>query len=150
MSKRISTSSQKRLRENYGPWALITGATSGIGKAATFQLAEAGFNLLIVSRNVDSLEEMTTQLESQFGISANYLAVDLSQSGSYPKVIKAASDYDIGLVLLSAGYGTSGSFTQAKLETELNMLDVNCRAVLVLAHFFAKQFKHKTKGPLYY
>ncbi|GAB5398709.1 MAG: hypothetical protein Aureis2KO_02940 [Aureisphaera sp.] len=127
---------------------MVTGATSGIGKALALQLAEAGFNLLIISRKIDVLEKMTHTLESEFGVQANFLAVDLSQSSSYEQVMKAATDYDIGLVVLSAGYGTSGSFIESQLETEIDMLHVNCRAVLVLSHYFAQKFEAQNKGAI--
>ena len=137
------------LKNKYGTWALITGATSGIGRELTLQMAEVGFNLVITGRKRESLNELATALFDNHKTETIPIAGDLSVDHDVQILMNETLHLPLGIIILNAGFGTSGRFIDSSLETELNMLDVNCRAVLTLAHHFTNQIRSSNrKGAL--
>ena len=122
------TRRQERFRSRYGPWAVVTGASSGIGRETASKLAEAGLNLVLVARGRGTLEKMAAGLGASRGVEVRVIARDLAQETSAAAVEAATRDLDVGLLVAAAGFGTSGPFLDASLEQELEMLGVNCRA----------------------
>ncbi|HBH22109.1 MAG TPA: short-chain dehydrogenase [Cytophagales bacterium] len=141
---KLSSKTIKRLKSKYGNWALVTGATSGIGREIALKFGEAGFNLVITGRRELALNEISTQLFELYRVEVLPVKGDLSKHQDVEKLIEGTRHLNIGIAVLNAGYGTSGKFTSADLEQEMNMLDLNCRALLQLSHHFAN--KMKTQG----
>ena len=142
----LSTSEKKRLNAKYGQWAIITGASSGIGLELATQLAKAGFNLVINARHADKLKQVEMQLKSYSGSSIKTVACDVGEADGPDKIIKATQGLNVGLLIVSAGYGTSGNFIDGSLHAELNMLKVNCEALLSLTHYYSQQFVQQKRG----
>jgi len=142
----LSTKEKNRLRNKYGEWAIITGASSGIGLELATQLAKAGLNLVINSRHFDKLQEVEMQLKSISDIDIKIVASDVSESEGTDKIIKGTQGLNVGLLVVSAGYGTSGNFIDSSLLTEVNMLSVNCEALLSLTHYYSQQFVQQKRG----
>ena len=138
----------KKWFASYGPWALVTGASDGIGREFARTLAEAGFDLILVARRHKRLEELAQELAERFDTDCRLFAADLADAGHVARVIETTRGIDIGLLVASAGFGTSGALIDTPVEDELNMLDVNCRAVLSLSHEFAKRFAKQGRGGL--
>lgn len=132
--------------QNYGPWALVTGASSGIGEALVTRIAASKINLILSGRNRKKLEDLAASLRSDFDIKCQIVSVDLAYQEGIDLLIEETKAYDIGLFIASAGYGTSGSFLKADLYEELDMLKVNCDALLQLTHCFASRFKLRGNG----
>lgn len=130
----------------YGSWAVVTGASSGIGKAFACELASLGFNLLLVARRHPELLALSRELEHQFVVKTDVLTLDLSNSDATESLIGACESLDVGLFIAAAGFGTSGQFIDANLTDELSMIDVNCRAVMEQTHYFSKKFAANRKG----
>lgn len=143
---KLSESEKRRLKTKYGSWAIVTGASSGIGKEIAERLAEAGLNLFLTSRRKSLLEELAVNLESRYGIETRIVAADLSKTEEIYTVINKSKDLDIGLLVAAAGFGTSGLFINSNLEEELNMLQVNCTSLTILTHYFSKSFTRHKKG----
>jgi len=133
-------------REKYGPWALVTGASSGIGFEFAHQLAGLGLNLVFVARRKDRLDNLALELQKKHGIRCIAAQIDLSQKNFLPEIENVTAGLEIGLLINNAGFGTTGEFVENDLETEIKLLHVNCRAPLMLAHAFGKKMKVRKKG----
>ncbi len=136
----------KTFKEKYGPWALITGASSGIGFEFAHQLAALGLNLVLVARRKERLDTLAIALQKKYAIQCKVIPIDLSQSDFLPAIEKLSSELEISLLINNAGFGTTGEFVESDLETEIKLLHVNCRAPLILAHHFGKKMKDRKKG----
>lgn len=142
----LSKREQNKLAQGYGPWALVTGASSGIGKAIAIQLAEAGLDLILVARRNSLLTELSKELKHGRDLKVVCMSADLSQRSNVESLLQRLETYDIGLFVGAAGFGTSGTFIKSDLKQELNMLAVNCEAILLMTHFFAKSMVARGRG----
>jgi short-subunit dehydrogenase len=136
------------LLERYGPWAVVTGASDGIGRAFAVALAQAGFHLVLVARRAAVLEELAASLTAAHGIQARAFALDLDAADAVDRLIAQTRGLEVGLLIASAGFGTSGDFIHSKLSDELSMLQVNCAAVVALSHHFGSRFVEQRRGGL--
>lgn len=137
---------QERFRARYGPWAVVTGASSGIGHEIALALAEAGLNLVLVARSRAELERMAADVGPRREVEVRVVAADLASVSALESVEAATRDLDVGLLVAAAGFGTAGPFLDSSLEEELNMLDVNCRAPLRMALHFGRRFARRGRG----
>lgn len=142
---KLSDKEKIRLKTNYGQWAIVTGASSGIGLELATQLANAGFNLIINARNEERLMIVEQQLKN-LNCEIKSVVADVSESDGIEKIIQSSQGLNVGLLINNAGYGTSGLFTEASIHSEINMLRLNCEAVLSLTHYFAQKFKQQQRG----
>ena len=143
----LSQREQKRLLQNYGPWALITGASSGIGRELALALAQIGFHLALNARNPEQLLQVQNEVKTlNPQIQTQIIAADLSQKLGIEQVLRQCQNLPIGLFIASAGYGTSGPFIHNDLNDELNMLQLNCQALLSLTHHFGQKFAQAKRG----
>lgn len=143
---KLSEKEKNRLKENYGPWAIVSGASSGIGLEIAELLAESGLNLIIHARGERALEEIAKRLKSIYGVEIKVVASDVSEAAGTQTLIEAAQTLPIGLLVASAGYGTSGEFIHTSVHAEINMLRLNCEALLTLTHHFAQKFSAQNRG----
>jgi len=127
------SSAASQLAWKYGPWALVTGASDGIGRAFARHLAAEGFNLVLVSRREKALASLASELLQAHGVQCRVLPADLSDLAAVHRVADATSDLDVGLLVAAAGFGTSGLFLDAELGVETGMVDLNCTSVAALA-----------------
>ncbi len=132
----------------YGPWAIVTGASSGIGRAFAERLAEHGLNLVLVARREVVLDTLAYDLTASHGIGTRVIAADLGTEVGLANLETSTTDLDVGLLVASAGFGTSGAFLDSDLADEQTMLDVNGRAVLRQAHYFGRRFAAQGRGGL--
>jgi len=124
----------------------VTGASSGIGRATALQLGEAGLNLVIVGRRHDLLNDVAAQLSRSSDIETRVVVADLATSSGLEMVEVACKDLDVGLLVAAAGFGTSGPFLEADLRVELEMLDVNCGALVGECLYFGRRFARRGRG----
>lgn len=124
------------LLEKYGPWALITGASSGIGREIALQLGDQGFRLILTGRHEEALTELAGRFEGSVVVVA-----DLSPEAGATALLECCGSFDIGLVVLNAEFGTSGSFGQTPLEDEIEMLRLNCEAPFRIAYAFRSRLE---------
>jgi hypothetical protein len=137
---------QEHLRIKYGPWAVVTGASDGIGRAIAETLAEAEFNLVLVARRRSVLEELAQDWTSRFDIETCVIDADLGQPDGIKRVLEETTSLDTGLFVAGAGFGTSGNFVENAIDQELAMIDVNCRSVVEMTHHYANRFIERKRG----
>jgi short-subunit dehydrogenase len=132
--------------EQYGTWAVVTGASDGVGGATARQLAAKGMNLVLVARRRHILEEQAEQLEREYGVQTRVIAADLSLPDAVQDVLAQTTNLDVGLLVAAAGYGTSGQFLDSTIEREQDMLSVNVGAVLTMTHHYGRRFVERGRG----
>src|SRR5262245_66071672 len=136
----------KNFVERFGPWALVTGASSGIGEAFARRLAQIGMNLVLVARREDRLRKLAEELQSQHSVSTRVVPVDLSQDNFLPAIEQATADVSVGLLVNNAGIATTGKFLDNDLGAELALLHVNSRPPLILTHHFGMSMPKPGRG----
>lgn len=135
-------------RDRYGPWAVVTGASDGIGLEIAHDLAARGLKLVLVARRGERLARIAEDIGRATSVETRVIVADLGSADGVERVLGATSDLDVGLLVASAGFGTAGGFLTTNAEDEINMVDVNCRAVLAMSRHFAERFAARKRGGL--
>jgi short-subunit dehydrogenase len=117
-------------------YALITGASKGIGKEFAVSLAKRKYNLLLVARTESLLSELAAELQKKYGVTVNCKAVDLSSATAAQEIIAwcKQGNYDINVVVNNAGYGLNGAFEKVSLDEQLNMMNLNMNTLVQLTY----------------
>lgn len=124
--------------------ALITGASSGLGRDFAFKLAEEGYDLILVSRNIDSLESIQSKIKN---VEVTIESLDLSIKENVYKLYEKYKG-EIDLLINNAGYGECGKFSKLDLENDINMINLNVVALHMLTKLFLKDFISKDSGQI--
>lgn len=121
---------------------MITGASSGIGLSMAELFAREGHELILVARDKKKLEE----IEEKLGVSTKIIALDLASTFNCMKLYNRVKKENVDIVINNAGFGIFGNFTDTNLDKELDMIDLNIKAVHILTKMFLKDFKKKNSG----
>jgi short-subunit dehydrogenase len=135
-------------RERFGPWALITGASSGIGKEFARQLAASGINVVLVARRETALNEVGRSIAKDFKVQYRVVVMDLSQEGFISKLAEHTKDLDIGLVVSNAGTANPGEFLKLDRQLLQETLRLNTMSHLDIAHYFGRKLAARRRGGL--
>ena len=127
-------------------WALVTGATSGIGESFTRLLASHKYNIVLVARDLPRLQERAQGLEEKFGAKTHVIQADLATDEGCLKVENYILENQIDVLINNAGFGTSKAFTMSTLEIEQQLLDVLVRTPMRLMHVALPLMKQRNKG----
>lgn len=129
---------------------LITGASSGIGEAFARRLAAQGENVLLVARSQDKLAQLCEELAQAHGVSAEYVALDLTESGAAEKLFAETNRLGVEVETLvnNAGFGSMGDFAALDLERELQMIDLNVKALVALTYLYLKPMRERRRGTI--
>jgi uncharacterized protein len=131
---------------SYGPWAVVTGASSGIGRAFAEHLAAAGVNLVLAARSTDRLHSLGEELARTHGVAHRVVTVDLSTPEAASALIDATHDLDVGLLISNAGSGRPGPLLDQPLEDLYRRLTLNATTHLDLVHAFGRRFVARGRG----
>lgn len=132
--------------DRYGPWALITGASDGIGRAMAERLAATGLNVVLAARREPELQALAQRIEHAHAVQTRVVAVDLSDPAGVAALATHTAGLDIGLAVLAAGFGSAGPFVQSVLADELAMIAVNVTAVTELTHVLSGRMVNRGAG----
>lgn len=130
----------------YGPWAIVAGASEGIGAAFTHALASRGLNLVLVARRAPPLVDLADQLESRYKVSVQPLALDLAEPGSVAELLTVTSDREVGLLVWNAALSVMGPFLDQPVEAHLMELEVNVRSPMTVVHALATGMVTRKRG----
>lgn len=129
---------------------VITGASSGIGEVFARRLAALGRNVLLVARSEDKLVTLCNELGRSNSVRAQYVAMDLSQPESPARLFEEAEKrgLTVDMLINNAGFGSFGDFVKADLDRELNMIDLNIKALVELTYRFLPPMRERKQGAI--
>lgn len=135
-------------RARFGPWAMVTGASSGIGKEFATQIAASNINLVLVARREDLLKDLGSELTAKFKIEHRILVADLSKDNAIDKLAQGTVDLDLGLIVSNAGTANPGTFLKLDRTILVDTLKLNTLAHMEIAHHFGKRLALRKCGGL--
>ncbi len=135
-------------RERYGPWALVTGAARGLGAEFARQLAARGLNILLVDTLAEELSARARRIAAESGAETRTLRLDLARPDAPAALRQAAEPLDIGLLVNNAGFSAIGPFLDVPAERHAQVLEVNARVPMLLAHHFGGLMRARGRGGL--
>ena len=135
-------------KKRFGPWALVTGASSGIGKEFTRQIAASGINIVLVARREDLLKEVGVEFSKRYGVEHRVVVLDVSREDFIGQLASATDDLDIGLVVSNAGTGNPGEFLKLDRQLLQATLRLNTMSHLDIAHYFGRKLAERRRGGL--
>jgi short-subunit dehydrogenase len=133
-------------RERYGAWALVAGASEGLGAAYARALAGRGLNLVLVARRKAILDELAEDLRRSFGVEVRCCDGDLASLSFLETLQAACSSLDVGLIVYNATQAPVGEFASASGEDLIRVVDVNVRAPVALLHAFLPRMTARGRG----
>src|SRR5258705_1060212 len=135
-------------KKRFGPWALVTGASSGIGKEFARQVAASGINIDIVARREALLKEVGVEFSKRYAVEHRVVVLDVSREDSIGHLASATDDLDIGLVVSNAGTGNPGEFLKLDRQLLQATLRLSTMAYLDISHHFGAKLAKRRRGGL--
>lgn len=132
--------------DRYGSWAVVAGASEGIGASFSRKLAARGVNLVLLARRAAPLEALATQIRDQHGVEVRVRPLDLGSADAVASLTPAIEGLDVGLLVYNAAYSPIGAFIDIEVEEHLKAVEVNVHGPLRFSHFFGRQFAERGKG----
>src|ERR1700740_500420 len=133
-------------KKRFGPWALVTGASSGIGKEFARQIAASGINIVLVARRENLLKEAGVEFSKRYGVEHRVVVLDLSREDFIEQLASATNDLDIGLVVSNAGTGNPGEFLKHNRQLLRETVRLGAMAHLDIAHHFGAKLTERRRG----
>lgn len=132
--------------DQFGPWAVVTGSSSGIGREFAHQLAAAGINVFLVARRLAMLQDLAAELAEHYGVDCRAVAVDLADPSALTLIADATAGIDVGLLVSNAGAALPGPFLSSDLQAQRTLLRLNTAAHLGLSHHFGQRLARRGRG----
>ena len=132
-------------KSKYGPWAIVAGASEGLGAAFAEELAKRGLNLILIARNPEKLEALSVSLRNRYPVEIIVRSIDLADFEQTKQSV-SRPETDIGLLVYNAAYAPIGYFENISEENLIRIVDVNIRAPLLLSKLVSVQMIEKKKG----
>jgi len=134
------------IRTRYGPWALVAGASAGLGAEFAAQLAAKGLNLVLIARRKEVLDELAATLMHDYAIEVRTLQLDLGSDDFESVIMAATSDLEIGLMVYNAATVITGPYFEITLQDHLQEITVNCRGPMILAYILGQRMFERGRG----
>src|SRR5215208_3898704 len=145
-TRTCSTRVMTGLITRYGSWAVVAGASEGIGAAFSRALAAAGFDLVLIARRREPLDALADELRAQHGRTVDTIALDLAATDLEARLREVAGARDVGVVVYNAALSIVAPFLDTSLADKQRILDVNTRGPMVAAHVFGEAMAARGRG----
>lgn len=132
--------------DRYGPWAVVAGASEGIGASFSRKLAARGLSLVLVARRSDPLQSLAAELRSEHAVEVRVLSLDLGSADAVTGMSAATESLDVGLMIYNAAFSPIGTFLEIELEEHLKAVDVNVLGPLRMSHYFGRRLVRRGRG----
>lgn len=133
----------------YGPWAMIAGASHGVGAEFARQVAAQGLNCILLARREQPLKELQQELTSSFGVKTLVIAQDLSEADAVERIVAAVGDRDVGLHIYNAGAPAyAANFLDAPMDVWRQLLQLNCATLMEYCYTFGPKLLDRGRGGL--
>ncbi|XP_064399134.1 very-long-chain 3-oxoacyl-CoA reductase-like [Halichondria panicea] len=136
--------------KKYGPWAVVTGASEGIGRGYALELARQGLNVVLMSRSQEKLDKVATEIKAKYaGREVRVVPVDFSQGAEiFPQIAESVQDLDIGILVNNVGLGNEHPemFLKMSIERMRKMVELNIQALMHMSHVIMPQMVTKGRG----
>lgn len=136
----------KNFKNKYGNWALITGASSGIGKCFAETLSQINFNLFLVARDENKLNQVSKELSEKYQIKCEIIVADLTNERSIDYIIQKTKDREVNLLINNAGYSLTGDFLADTVKSQTDLMKINSLIPMQLCQRFGQKMLVKGKG----
>ncbi|MGC9779631.1 MAG: SDR family NAD(P)-dependent oxidoreductase [Candidatus Heimdallarchaeota archaeon] len=132
--------------KNFGPWAVIAGASEGLGEAFAKEIARKGINVAIIARRKDLLEKLCKEISNDFQVETKAIQIDLASERMFEDIKKETEDLEIGLVIYNATLSPIGLFFNFDLEKHTEVIELNVKGPMIFTHHFGHLMKDRKKG----
>ena len=136
------------LKDRYGEWALVAGASEGLGEAWARALAAAGFSVVLVARRRDAMEQAAGKIRNDYGVAVRIEVLDLGTAALAGRLAALDDELGFGISVYNAAYAPIGAFLDQTLEDKLTVLDVNARGPLIWADVLGRRMVERGRGAL--
>jgi uncharacterized protein len=135
-----------RFIKRYGSWAVVAGASEGLGEALARGCADRGLNVVLIARRLELAERLADDIAATSGVHTRALRADLAVRADLERILAELADVDVGLLIYNAAFSVVGPFWNFDVDTHLKEIDVNVRGPLVLVHGFGERFRARRRG----
>jgi short-subunit dehydrogenase len=135
-------------KARYGGWALVAGASEGLGAAFARESAHLGFDVVLLARRAGALEETAASIRSEYGVATRCIVADLAQDDIVDVVAAQTADLDVGVVIYNAAAELYGPFLTLDAASHRTNLAVNCFTPTVLAEHFGARMRDRGRGAI--
>jgi short-subunit dehydrogenase len=133
-------------QKRYGPWALVAGASEGLGAAYADLIARQGLNLVLIARRAEVLDTLARHLQEKHGVQVMTLPLDLSRADAAESIIAGTGALEIGLLVYNAAFSAVGPFQETTIQDHFKEIDTNIRTPLALTHHFGQRMLDRGRG----
>ena len=133
-------------RAKYGPWAVVAGASQGLGEEYARQLATFGIHVVLVARRVQPMTILAEEFTDKYGVQTRVIELDLARVDAAQVVERETADLEIGILVYNAALSTIGGFFESALEDHIREIETNCRAPMMLAHTLGRRMAARGQG----
>ena len=142
-------SQETEFTKKYGEWALVVGASQGLGAAFADNCAKRGFNVAICARRKNKLDEVAQGLRDRYGVETRQITADITKEDCAEQIAVATEDLDIGLLIFNAAVEPGGPFVQIRLEDHMSNIAGNCVTPTKLTWMIARKMEAKHRGGIF-
>ncbi len=144
----MTSSADLSAKERYGGWVLVAGASAGLGAAFAFESARLGFDVVLLARRADALEETAATIRAKHGVATRCIVADLARDDIADVVAAQTADLDVGVLVYNAAAELYGPFLTLDADSHRTNVAVNCFAPTVLAEHFGARMRDRGRGAI--